>query len=1016
LDDVWNRDIDKWRKLKACLIQGIGCAVLVTTREKQIAQLMGTVVDNSWTNNYHEVTILGKEYIQEIIETRAFSLPKSKSDYLVKLAGLIAERCVGSPLAAKAIGSVLRNKTTNEEWEDVLQRSTICDDETGILPILKLSYNDLPIDMKQCFAFCALYPKDYEIGMDNLIQLWMANGFISDRKKVPAETVGRWIVNEMVSRSFFQYEEQSRIGYISTRFLKIHDLMHDVALSVSEKDCFCITDEFITNRELLPSAARHILFPTSIEEEVHGYLFASMRKMSRPIQTLMFDGPCEDVVVQHLSRYNSLRVLSVAQSWGHLPVKPRHQYHLRFLDITDSTIKELPDDISILYNLQTLNLSGCSSLIRLPEQMKHMSALRHLYTDGCTRLECMPPELGQITSLRTITWFVVGSGLSCSSLAELKDLNIGGSLILKKLENVPGRRNAKAASLENKKELRQLSLEWTSGKEEEQQCHEVLESLETHDGLLALEIYYYKGTSFPSWLGMLKNMVELRLSNCRKAEQLPPLCQLAELQLLHLKRLGNLRFLCSSCTSSTFGKLKDLKLVGLDVFEGICEAVDGGAVAFPRLEKLNIKGCGNLVALPDASVLGEAYCSGDYTVARSAFPELKRLILEDLCIFERWEAAPEIEGHALFPVVEVVVIRKCPKLTTLPWAPKLKELVLRESNEQISLGGIKCVTSLSTLFLEGVKLEDGKERWDQPPSVVSMQLWSCILFFQPRALALWWVCFGQLQDLEITGCDDLVYWPEKAFQSLISLRRLRIAGCNNLIGYATANGPDQATSGRSQLLPHLESLLIEGCQCLAEVFNSSPVLKRMDVIGCPKLESLYGKQQLNEEASSSDAVMASAPVEEKLSPSDKLLPSSLAIWDCHGLLSSLESLRIWDCHGLSEVVNLPSSLRKIDIRNCSKLRFMSGQLDALNNLLIVDCPELRSLETCIVDLPSLESLDLRGCESLASLPCARAGPQEYSSLRHLTVGKCPSRKSLPSVLHTVFKASPRRRLGVRAVV
>jgi hypothetical protein len=134
--------------------------------------------------------------------------------------------------------------------------------------------------------------------------------------------------------------------------------------------------------------------------------------------------------------------------------------------------------------------------------MKHTIALRHLYTDGCTRLECMPPELGQITSLRTITWFVVGSGLSCSSLAELKNLNIGGSLILKKLENVPGRRNAKAASL-----------------------------------------------------------VELRLSNCSKAEQLPPLCQLAELQLLHLKRLGNFWFLCSSCTSSKFGKLEDLDIV-----------------------------------------------------------------------------------------------------------------------------------------------------------------------------------------------------------------------------------------------------------------------------------------------------------------------------------------------------------------------------------------------------------------------------------------------------------------------
>jgi hypothetical protein len=114
--------------------------------------------------------------------------------------------------------------------------------------------------MKQCFAFCAMYPKDYQIDVDELIQLWMANCYISDQNKVPAETRGKWIVNEMVSRSFFQYEEQRRIGYSSTTFVKIHDLMHDVALSALEKECVCITDEFIERGELLSSAARHILF------------------------------------------------------------------------------------------------------------------------------------------------------------------------------------------------------------------------------------------------------------------------------------------------------------------------------------------------------------------------------------------------------------------------------------------------------------------------------------------------------------------------------------------------------------------------------------------------------------------------------------------------------------------------------------------------------------------------------------------------------------------------------------
>ncbi|CAD6252607.1 unnamed protein product [Miscanthus lutarioriparius] len=386
------------------------------------------------------------------------------------------------------------------------------------------------------------------------------------------------------------------------------------------------------------------------------------------------------------------------------------------------------------------------------------------------------------------------------------------------------------------------------------------------------------------------------------------------------------------CTSSTFGKLKDLKLVNLQVFDRFWEATHGGTVAFPQLEILHIEGCKNLAALPEASVLREPYGGGDYTAARSAFPALKKLRLEDLNSFERWESALEIEEeHALFPLLEIVGIEKCPKLTTLPRAPK------------------------------GVKLDD-KEKWDHPSSV--------------------------LQDLTIYSCDELVYWPEKVFQSLISLRRLRIQNCDNLIGYAAANAPDQETSGRSQLLPHLESLEIWQCGSLVEVFNS-PALKRMDVQYCCKLESLYGRQQLNQEASSTHDVAASTPVEEKLSPwadPDKLLPSSL------------ESLTIWDCDGLSEVVNLPSSLRRIDTQNCSKLRFISGQLDALKELLIYNCPELRSLESlCIIDLSALESLALNSCISLTSLPSGPE-PQEYSSLRRLTIIECPRIKSLPSTL------------------
>ncbi|TVU44156.1 hypothetical protein EJB05_03590, partial [Eragrostis curvula] len=496
LDDVWNEDDDNWAKLKTCLGYGdAGSAILVTTRSKGVARLMST-------GTYHDIVVLDRKFIKEIIEIRAFSSQKNKPVGLVDLVDEMANKCFGSPLAAKALGAVLRNKTTVEEWKAVSQRSVICSDENKILPILKLSYDDLPANMKQCFAFCAVFPKDYEIDVDMLIQLWMAIGFIPEQDELCTE--GKQIFREMVSRSFFQdvkevrVDEGERMERYCSRYkrtiCKIHDLMHDVALSVMERVSTAI-------------------------------LNASMKEMSLAIQTLLCDYRDLNEDLQHVSKYSSLRALKLNVS-SSFPMRPKHLHHLRNLDLSRSDIKALPEDISIMYNLQTLNLSDCCYLVRLPKQMRYMTALRHLYIRGCMALKCMPPELGRLNSLKTLTNFVAGIGSDCSNLGELRHLNIGGSLVLNQLENVT-EADAKVANLGDKKELRELSLIWTrretweisdtedehskteehSEIEEQHSRNKVLEGLKSPHGLQALRIVSYQGTTFPTWMGFLQNMV-----------------------------------------------------------------------------------------------------------------------------------------------------------------------------------------------------------------------------------------------------------------------------------------------------------------------------------------------------------------------------------------------------------------------------------------------------------------------------------------------------------------------------
>ncbi|CAL4950073.1 unnamed protein product [Urochloa decumbens] len=430
---------------------------------------------------------------------------------------------------------------------------------------------------------------------------------------------------------------------------------------------------------------------------------------------------------------------------------------------------------------------------------------------------------------------------------------------------------------------------------------------------------------------------------------------------------------------SAFPALKVLELSGLDNFQSWedVEATQRGDIMFPHLEELSIKNCTNLAALPAATPLAVSFGRCDVT-ARSALPRVMKLELQNLKSFKSWGVTEEITGeHCTFPTLETLYISRCPELITLPEAPKLSVLEIQEGNPQISVSIPRVINSLSILVCElervlpaehvAFELVDGNNK---SPLTKLKLISGCNLLFRSSALALW-TCFVQLRDLEINSCHALVYWPEKEFQSLASLRHLRIWRCNALSGYAKA-APGEPISERSQLLPKLESLTIYHCASLVEVFNVPASLKTMDVQDCYKLESIFGEKQ--DEPTLNQGPSADA--------TDHFLPC-------------LESLTIYQCGSLSEVLNLPPSLMEIKIVICNKLQFLSGQLDALQKLEIRKCRKLRSLESCLVEFSTLERMFLDECESLVSLPDA---PQAYSSLRYLTVTSCPGIKSLPSSL------------------
>ncbi|XP_025800359.1 putative disease resistance protein RGA4 isoform X2 [Panicum hallii] len=1013
LDDVWNRDEHKWERLKSYLQHGgSGSSVLTTTRDEAVAKLM-----MGKTEGAYKLESLGAYFIEKIIKTRAFSSKEEEwPGELVKMVGQVAKRCAGSPLAATALGSLPRTKTTEEEWKSVLRRSSICDEENKILPVLKLSYNGLPSHMRQCFAFCAMFPKDYEIDVEMLIQLWMANGFILEKQGERPEITGKNIFNELKSRSFYQdlksvpfeqkYDTFGRIKYTycSKITCKIHDLMHDVAESSMVKECAAIATHPSQSEYALHSA-RHLYLSVRQPENL---LNASVEKESPAFQTLICDGYVkEDLKI--LSKYNSIRALKIKRGSF---LRPKYLHHLRYLDLSESDIEALPEDISILYHLQTLDLSYCGDLQRLPKKLKYLTSLRHLYTHGCRKLKSMPGGLGHLTSLQTLTCFVAGTDSSCSNVRELQDLDLGGRLELRQLENVTGANGAQAAGLGNKKKLTELELRWTDGDQEAQNNNheEVVEGLKPHDGLKVLRIYSCGSSTFPTWMDMLNGMVELKLSGCKKLEKLPALWQLPALEILHLKGLESLHCLCSgAATAVTFQKLKVLTLVEMPKFEAWLDTdvVQGEGPIFPEVEELEIRACGSLTALPKAASVITESSGGVDTKFRSAFPALRNMTLRYLNMFDRWEAAEGTPGEEVtFPLLEDLEIIACPKLTGLPETPRLGKLAIEGGGQQISLqAASRCIPSLSSLRLD-VSPDDTettllhvKQKWDHELPLAAMRLTRCDLLFSshPDALALW-TCFARLVDLTILNCDALVYWPENVFQVLVSLRRLSIWSCSKLTGHTQASDRQSAPE-RGGLPPRLESLQISGCTSLVEVPNLPASLKTLEIAVCGDNIKfiIFGQHEYTELYNGSEATASTAVL--KLSSADN-----------HRSLPCLESLSIQSCDRLSEVANLPPSIKTLDIFGCGNLQSLLGKLDVVQKLNITSCRRLESLESCVGELRSLEELRLLHCRSLVSLP---DGPQAYSSLRVLQIQDCDGIKLLPRSLRSRLDCLEEKHLDAR---
>jgi Leucine-rich repeat (LRR) protein len=633
LDDVWTENHGQWEQLKPSLT---GCArgsrILVTTRKDAVATMMGTD---------HRINIekLSDEICRSIVNNVAFQKrSEDERERLTDIGDKIANKCKGLPLAAKVLGGLMQSKITREEWERVLSSELWRLDEVDrdqverriFIPLL-LSYYDLPSVVRRCFLYCAMFPKDYEMRKYELVKMWIAQGYLKETSGGDMELGGEQYFQVLAARSFFQ--DFKTYGREDIRF-KMHDIVHDFAQYMTKNECLTVDVNTLGGATVETSIerVRHLsmMLPneTSFPVSIH---------KAKGLRSLLIDtrDPSLGAALPDLfKQLTCIRSLNLSRSSiKEIPNEVGKLIRLRHLNLAScGKLESLPETMCDLCNLQSLDVTLCRSLKELPKAIGKLTKLRHLRISG-SGVAFIPKGIEKIACLRTLDVFTVcgggENGSKAANLRELKNLNhIGGRLVIEKVRDIEDVSNAVDAQL-NKKRLLCLVLDFKGVdsimEKTELAEHEgsLIEALRPPSDLEDLTISGYGGLDLPNWMMTLTRLRALSLVLRENVEVLPPLGRLPNLECLIL------------------GSLKVRRL-------------DAGFLGIEKDENARIN---------------------EGEIARvTAFPKLKTLLIASLEEVEEWDGIERRVGEedatttsiSIMPQLQELMIEKCPLLRALP--------------------------------------------------------------------------------------------------------------------------------------------------------------------------------------------------------------------------------------------------------------------------------------------------------------------------------------------------------------
>ncbi|KAJ0478446.1 putative P-loop containing nucleoside triphosphate hydrolase, leucine-rich repeat domain superfamily [Helianthus annuus] len=615
LDDVWSESYEDWETFigpfYAC---APGSKIIMTTRKERLLKKLGC-------ENLNRLQCLQQDEALTLVAQHALGVSNFDSHLSLKPHGKgIVKKCDGLPLALIALGRLLRTKKNEEEyWKEVLYSEIwSLQDGGGIVPALRLSYHDLSARLKHLFAYCSLFPKGFMFDKNELVVLWMAEGFLNETtSNNKIESLGHEYFDELLSRSFFQHAPENKSLFV------MHGLMNDLATSVAGE--FFLRYDNETGKHIKEKPLENDRHMSFVHEEYVTYKMFETFKRAKSSRTFLalqksrqHSFLLNKSLVGLLPELPLLRVLSL--SGFHISEVPESigtLRHLRYLNLSQTQITHLPESLCNLYNLETLMVFGCNRLTKLPKSFLKLKNLRHLDIRDTHLMDHIPSGIGEFKSLQTLSKIIIGgkSGFQITELKELKDLC--GKIFIAGLNKVQNAIHAREANFSQKR-LSELEVEWSDlldCSQDQMLKKEILNELKPHsDYLEQLKIGSYGGLEFPIWVGdpSFLRLTHVSIRGCKQCTSLPPLGQLPLLKELFIEGLDGVTVVGMELLGASL-ECHSLEILSFVDMPRWGKWSTNSGIVFPCLRQLHIRNCRSLVevsleTLPSLNVLETTEC------------------------------------------------------------------------------------------------------------------------------------------------------------------------------------------------------------------------------------------------------------------------------------------------------------------------------------------------------------------------------------------------------------------------